>query len=87
MLIFWGQAKACPTLLLLGFSLFGADVERKVATLPEADLKKGVAVSGEGPDFLWAIDSESRPTLVIDDGSPVAMTRLRSGSLWIYAGH
>ncbi|MDQ2948213.1 MAG: alpha/beta hydrolase-fold protein, partial [Acidobacteriota bacterium] len=86
MVIFGGHAKALPTLLLLGFSLWGADIERKVATLPEADLKKGVAVIGEGPDFLWAIDSQSRPTLVIDDGSPVAMTRLGSGNIWVYEG-
>src|SRR5437870_5336179 len=56
-----------------------------VATLGDADLKKGAAVLGEGPDFLWAVESESKPSLVIDDGSPVAMTRAH-GNLWIYTG-
>ncbi len=57
-----------------------------VATLGAADLQKGAAVIGEGADFLWAIESESTPSLVIDEGAPVAMRRLGSGNLWMYAG-
>lgn len=56
-----------------------------VATLGEADLKKGSAVIGDGPDFLWAVESGSTPTLVIDDGSPVEMTRVQ-GNLWAHTG-
>ena len=63
-----------------------AFAEAVVATLGEAGLTKGDAVIGEGPDFLWAINSPSPPRLVIDDGSPVAMTRAGSGSLWIHSG-
>ena len=63
-----------------------AFAEAVTATLGEASLAKGDAVISEGPDFLWAIDSPSAPRLVIDDGSPVSMTRAGSGSLWIYSG-
>ena len=31
--------------------------EALVATLGEAEIRKGVAVAGEGPDFLWAVES------------------------------
>jgi hypothetical protein len=56
-----------------------------IATLGDADLKKGAAMLGEGPDFLWAVESESKPSLVIDEGAPLDMTRAH-GNLWSYTG-
>src|SRR5262249_10931249 len=37
-------------------------------TMGVENVQKGVAVIGEGPDFLWAVESAQTPTLVVDDG-------------------
>jgi len=54
-----------------------------LATLGEADIKKGTAVIGEGAGFLWAVESRSKPELVIDGGPPLPMQRLKGGDVWI----
>ncbi len=45
-------------------------------------VKDGKAWLGEGPDFLFAVagDSKTKPQLVIDEGSPMPMSR--AGELW-----
>ncbi|MDQ6664222.1 MAG: alpha/beta hydrolase-fold protein [Acidobacteriota bacterium] len=53
---------------------------------PEADLKKGAAVLGQGPDFIWAVDSSSRPSLFVDGAAGPAMKQIRGGNLWIATG-
>src|SRR5256885_867130 len=53
-------------------------------TLTEDAIKKGAAVIGEGPDFVWAVISERPPMLRIDLGEPVAARKL--GGLWFYMG-
>jgi enterochelin esterase-like enzyme len=53
-------------------------------TLTEDALKKGTAVIGEGPDFVWAVISDKQPVLRIDFGDP--LTPRRAGGLWMYAG-
>ena len=35
--------------------------EALLASLKDADIKKGLAFVGDGPDFLWAVESKSRP--------------------------
>ncbi len=37
-----------------------------LAATPETDLKKGTAVVSYGPDFIFAVESATRPTLFID---------------------
>ena len=57
------------------------------ATLAEADIKKGTAVLGEGPDFLWAFNSASEPSLVIDDGAAtLPMTKVPETTIWFARG-
>ncbi len=46
----------------------------ELSKLPDADIQKGTAVAGEGPDFLFAVESEKRPALYID-GEPAAPMR------------
>jgi enterochelin esterase family protein len=43
-------------------------------------VKEGKAWMGEGPDFLFAVESKTQPQLVIDDGAPISMKR--AGDLW-----
>ncbi|HEY2932079.1 MAG TPA: alpha/beta hydrolase-fold protein [Acidobacteriota bacterium] len=56
------------------------------ATLGDADIKKGSAVLGEGPDFLWAIESDKQSTLYVDDQRTAMPARIGSSNLWFYAG-
>jgi len=48
--------------------------------LGDDKIKKGAAFAGEGPDFVFAIESEAQPSLFIDDQPAAPMTR--AGSLW-----
>jgi len=58
-----------------------------VATLGEAAIHKGEAVAGEGPDFLWAVESETAPVLYIDDqAAPGKMRRLNGSRIWVHLG-
>jgi enterochelin esterase-like enzyme len=60
--------------------------EALVATLGERRIKAGTAVIGEGPEFLWAIESTSPPQLVVDDQPRPPMTRIRDTDLWFETG-
>ena len=48
-----------------------------VATLGEDRIKSGRAVTGEGPDFLWAIETSALPQLIIDDAVGPAMAQIQ----------
>jgi enterochelin esterase family protein len=47
-------------------------------------LAKGTGWYSLGPDFLFAVQSEARPELVINDGAPIRMTRNKAG-VWYAA--
>ena len=57
-----------------------------VATLGEDRIKSGRAVTGEGPDFLWAIETSGLPQLIIDDAVGPAMTQIQGTDLWFQTG-
>ncbi len=60
--------------------------EALVATLGEAEIQKGAAVAGEGPDFIWAYLSGKHPSLFVDD-LPLGTMRLITGTkIWFHAG-
>ncbi|MDP9169552.1 MAG: hypothetical protein M3N54_02945 [Acidobacteriota bacterium] len=50
------------------------------------DVKKGVAVLEDGPDYLWAVDAEARPTLFVDGIASGPMKQARGKGPWIYTG-
>ncbi|MEP6714330.1 MAG: alpha/beta hydrolase-fold protein [Terriglobia bacterium] len=52
--------------------------------LNPADVKKGVAVLEDGPDYLWAVDAETRPTLFVDGKAVSAMKQTRGKGPWVY---
>ncbi|MCU1272577.1 MAG: hypothetical protein JWO48_8 [Bryobacterales bacterium] len=55
------------------------------ASLGEDQINKGVAFAGDGPDFIWAVQSEARPTLYVEDRVAGEMMAA-GGNLWFYAG-
>jgi len=54
------------------------------ATFDAKDLKAGTAWSGHGPDFFFAIESASQPTLIIDEeaGTPMQPAGATGANLW-----
>lgn len=46
----------------------------------EENLKKGIAYAGEGPDFLFAVESEAKPVLFVDEQPATAMRQV--AKLW-----
>lgn len=57
------------------------------ASFDAKDLKDGTAWSGHGPDFFFALEAASQPSLVVD-GAPGAAMQHRGGSdLWYASAH
>jgi enterochelin esterase-like enzyme len=52
------------------------------ASLGDEKLKKGTAFASEGPDFLFAFESEARPALYIDDRAAQPMVRAGKTNVW-----
>jgi enterochelin esterase-like enzyme len=57
-----------------------------IDTLGLPNIQKGTAVAGQGSDFLWAIESSSKPNLFIDDLVAPAMTQIQGSKIWFTAG-
>jgi enterochelin esterase-like enzyme len=53
---------------------------------PEKELKAGTAVFAEGPLFLWAVDAQTEPELLVDDHRFARMSRLEGSTLWFATG-
>ncbi len=51
-------------------------------SFPAEDLRKGVAVVGDGPDFLFALETDNAPQLVVDDQPGPSMRRAGKSNLW-----
>ncbi len=56
------------------------------ATLTDKALAAGTAVLGEGTDFIWAVKSSSKPSLLIDDNHGPRMWRVDGSDLWYATG-
>jgi len=61
--------------------------EAIAASFDAKDLKEGTAWSGHGPDFFFAIETASQPSLVIDDAPGAQMQHLSSSNLWYAPAH
>ncbi len=57
------------------------------ATFDAARLKDGTAWAGRGPDFFFAVEASSAPTLMLDDAAGPAMQPIAGSSLWYVAAH
>ncbi len=60
--------------------------EALLAAVKPADIKKGTAFVGEGPDFLWAVESPSKPALFVDDEARPGMRQIKGSGIWIETG-
>jgi len=56
-------------------------------TLDAKELKDGTAWIARGPDFFFAIDSSSKPALVIDEAPGPQMQNLSGSDLWYAPAH
>src|SRR6266849_3829275 len=52
------------------------------ASLPDADLKKGTAFVGVGPDFLCVLEADTEPKLYVDDRAVAPMKSIPGTNLW-----
>jgi enterochelin esterase-like enzyme len=50
---------------------------------PEA-VKTGVAFDSNGPDFIWAVEATSQPSIVIDDAPAGPMRRIAGSNIWFF---
>src|SRR4051794_31774658 len=57
-----------------------------IAQLPAEDIRKGVALLGDGPNFLWAFESATLPQLFVDGERTGPMKRAKPGAPWTYSG-
>ena len=60
--------------------------EALVKRLGEAPIKSGEAFDSNGPDFVWAVEAATQPTLVVDDQPVGAMRRISGTNLWFHTG-
>jgi enterochelin esterase family protein len=59
--------------------------ELLVKHLGDAPIKSGEAFNSHGPDFVWAVESATQPSMVIDDQPAAApMRRIAGSNLWFY---
>jgi len=82
--IFAAEKSAAPQLIELAKSNSPALHDAITATFDAKDLKEGTAWAGRGPEFFFAIDSSSQPSLQID-GAPGPQLRKLTGSSFWYA--
>jgi enterochelin esterase family protein len=57
------------------------------ATFEPKDLKEGAAWSGHGPDFFFATEAASHPSLFIDEKPGPEMRQLTGSNLWYATAH
>ena len=57
-----------------------------IATLGEEPLKKGTAVLGYGPDFIWAVEATTRPLLFVNGQPGPATKQAPRSKLWYAIG-
>jgi enterochelin esterase-like enzyme len=80
--VFASEKSTAPQLLELAKSNSPALHDAITSTFDAKDLKEGTAWAGRGPEFFFAIDSSSQPSLLID-GAPGPQPRKLAGtSLW-----
>src|ERR1700730_9983256 len=56
------------------------------AALGAENIRKGTAVAGDGPDFIWEFESSHKPRLYVNDEPFGEMRKIAETNLWFYAG-
>src|SRR5687767_3519868 len=52
--------------------------------LGEAPIKSGEAYNSNGPDFIWAVESATEPSMILDDQPAPRMRRIAGSDLWFH---
>ena len=84
---------SAPELIRMSKSKAPGFREALIASLGDGPIKKGAAFLGEGPDFIWAIEAPSTPTLFVDRAEVGPMMHLdrnvwyRTGELKVGTSH
>jgi enterochelin esterase-like enzyme len=78
---------SAPQLIALAQSNPAALRDAITATFDAKDLKEGTASSGRGPDFFFATESPSEPSLIVDTSAPQKMSKIADSNLWYAAAH
>jgi enterochelin esterase family protein len=81
------QKSSAPQLIELAKSNSSKLHDAISATFDAKDLKEGTAWLGHGPDFFFALETASKPTLVIDDAPASEMHQLAGSQLWHATAH
>jgi enterochelin esterase-like enzyme len=81
------QKRSAPELISLAHS-HSSELRAAIEASFEAkDLKEGTAWAGRGPEFFFAIETASAPSLMIDDAAGPAMAQLSGTQLWYASAH
>ena len=54
-------------------------------SLGEDRIKKGTAFDSNGPDFIFAVESSSAPSMILDDQPVSGLHQISGSDLWFYA--
>ena len=79
---FAAEKRSAPQLIELAKSNSSELREAIAASFETKDLTSGTAWAGRGPDFFFALQSSSQPSLVIDNASGPAMQHLAGSDFW-----
>ena len=81
------EKSTAPQLIELAKSNSPSLHDAITATFDAKDLKEGTAWAGRGPEFFFAIDSSSQPSLQIDGAPGPQLRKLTGSSLWYAPAH
>jgi enterochelin esterase-like enzyme len=84
---FGAEKSTAPQLIELAKSNSPALHDAITATFEAKDLKEGTAWAGRGPEFFFAIDATSQPSLFIDGAPGPQLRKLAGSSLWYAPDH
>ncbi len=79
------EKSTAPQLIELARSNNAGLRDAITSTFDAKDLKEGTAWIGRGPDFFFATEAPSQPSLVIDGAAGPAMRQLLGSNLWYTA--
>ena len=55
-----------------------------IKRLGEAPIKSGEAFDSNGPDFIWAVESASQPSMILDDQPAGPLRQIAGTNLWFH---
>ncbi len=84
---FAAEKKSAPQLIDLAKSNNAGLRDAITASFDAKDLTEGTAWAGRGPDFFFAVQSPSQPSLVIDGASGPSMQHLTGSDFWYAPAH